>query len=88
MHEHPLQRFFKSLREQPVFAWERYQMRDVLVIDHPLCQAVFSRQGRAIAALSAAWAKAVVVVCGEVAARGCHSRWRAGVLAVVWPSSQ
>jgi len=45
MHEHPLQRFFKSLREQPVFAWERYQMRDVLVIDHPLCQAVFSRQG-------------------------------------------
>jgi hypothetical protein len=45
MHEHPLQRFFKSLRERPVFAWERYQMRDVLVIDHPLCQAVFSRQG-------------------------------------------
>jgi len=45
MHEHPLQRFFKSLREQPVFAWERFQMRDVLVIDHPLCQAVFSRQG-------------------------------------------
>jgi D-hexose-6-phosphate mutarotase len=28
-----------------VFAWERYQKRDVLVIDHPLCQAVFSRQG-------------------------------------------
>ncbi|MNZ78557.1 putative glucose-6-phosphate 1-epimerase [compost metagenome] len=45
MLEHPLQRFFKSLRERPVFAWERYQMRDVLVIDHPLCQAVFSRQG-------------------------------------------
>ena len=45
MHEHPLQRFFKSLRERPVFAWERYQKRDVLVIDHPLCQAVFSRQG-------------------------------------------
>lgn len=39
MHEHPLQRFFKSLREQPIFAWERFQMRDVLVIDHPLCQA-------------------------------------------------
>ena len=45
MHEQPLQRFFKSLRERPVFAWERFQMRDVLVIDHPLCQAVFSRQG-------------------------------------------
>ena len=45
MHEHPLQRFFKSLRARPVFAWERYQKRDVLVIDHPLCQAVFSRQG-------------------------------------------
>ena len=45
MHEQPLQRFFKSLREQPIFAWERFQMRDVLVIDHPLCQAVFSRQG-------------------------------------------
>ena len=45
MHEHPLQRFFRSLRERPVFAWERYQLRDVLVIDHPLCQAVFSRQG-------------------------------------------
>ena len=25
MHEHPLQRFFRSLRERPVFAWERYQ---------------------------------------------------------------
>ena len=48
MHEHPLQRFFKSLRERPVFAWERFQMRDVLVIDHPLCQAVFSRQGARI----------------------------------------
>ena len=45
MPEHPLQRFFKSMRERPVFAWERYQKRDVLVIDHPLCQAVFSRQG-------------------------------------------
>ncbi|WP_460134493.1 D-hexose-6-phosphate mutarotase [Pseudomonas sp. S1_E04] len=45
MHEHPLQRFFKTLRKRPVFAWERFQMRDVLVIDHPLCQAVFSRQG-------------------------------------------
>ncbi len=21
MHEHPLQRFFKTLRERPVFAW-------------------------------------------------------------------
>nr|BFE90903.1 hypothetical protein GCM10020185_14390 [Pseudomonas brassicacearum subsp. brassicacearum] len=33
------------MRERPVFAWERYRQRDVLVIDHPLCQAVFSRQG-------------------------------------------
>ena len=45
MHEHPLHRFFKSKREQPVFQWERFQQRDVLVIDHPHCQAVFSRQG-------------------------------------------
>ena len=45
MHEHPLHRFFKSRREQPVFQWERFQQRDVLVIDHPHCQAVFSRQG-------------------------------------------
>ncbi|WHS61661.1 D-hexose-6-phosphate mutarotase [Pseudomonas sp. G2-4] len=45
MHEHPLQRFFRSLRERSVFEWERYRQRDVLVIDHPLCQAVFSRQG-------------------------------------------
>lgn len=45
MHEHPLHRFFKFRREQPVFQWERFQQRDVLVIDHPHCQAVFSRQG-------------------------------------------
>ena len=45
MHEHPLHRFFKSRREQPVFQWERFQQRDVLVIDQPHCQAVFSRQG-------------------------------------------
>lgn len=45
MHEHPLHRFFKSKREQPIFQWERFQQRDVLVIDHPNCQAVFSRQG-------------------------------------------
>lgn len=45
MHEHPLHRFFKSKREQPIFQWERFQLRDVLVIDHPHCQAVFSRQG-------------------------------------------
>ncbi|EPN66099.1 hypothetical protein A234_32362, partial [Pseudomonas syringae pv. actinidiae ICMP 19101] len=33
--EHPLQRFFRSLRARPTFEWERYQLRDVLVIDHP-----------------------------------------------------
>ncbi|NBA94662.1 D-hexose-6-phosphate mutarotase [Pseudomonas sp. R5(2019)] len=45
MPEHPLQRFFKSLRQRPTFEWARYQLRDVLIIDHPRCQAVFSRQG-------------------------------------------
>jgi D-hexose-6-phosphate mutarotase len=45
MLEHPLQRFFRSRRPRPTFDWERYQLRDVLVIDHPRCQAVFSRQG-------------------------------------------
>lgn len=45
MLEHPLQRFFRSRRARPTFEWERYQLRDVLVIDHPQCQAVFSRQG-------------------------------------------
>lgn len=43
--EHPLQRFFTCARPQPTFQWERYQLRDVLVIKHPQCQAVFSRQG-------------------------------------------
>lgn len=43
--EHPLQRFFTSVRPQPTFQWERYQQRDVLVINHAQCQAVFSRQG-------------------------------------------
>jgi len=43
--EHPLQRFFKSMRARPTFQWERHQQRDVLLIDHPECQAVFSRQG-------------------------------------------
>lgn len=43
--EHPLQRFFTATRPMPTFQWERYQQRDVLVIDHPQCQAVFSRQG-------------------------------------------
>jgi D-hexose-6-phosphate mutarotase len=43
--EHPLQRFFTCARPQPTFQWERYQLRDVLVINHPQCQAVFSRQG-------------------------------------------
>ncbi|EPJ80759.1 D-hexose-6-phosphate mutarotase [Pseudomonas sp. CFII64] len=45
MLEHPLQRFFKSRRSRPTFEWERYQLRDVLIIDHPQCEAVFSRQG-------------------------------------------
>lgn len=43
--EHPLQRFFTAVRPQPTFQWERYQQRDVLVIHHARCQAVFSRQG-------------------------------------------
>ena len=43
--EHPLQRFFTATRPQPTFQWERHQQRDVLVITHPQCQAVFSRQG-------------------------------------------
>lgn len=43
--EHPFQRFFTSVRPQPTFQWERHQQRDVLVITHPKCQAVFSRQG-------------------------------------------
>ena len=88
MHEHPLQRFFKSLREQPVFAWERYQMRDVLVIDHPLCQAVFSRQGAQLLHFQPRGPETLVVVRGEVAA-GRGDPWRrAGVLAVVWPPSE
>lgn len=45
MPEHPLHRFFSSQRPRPTFEWERYQQRDVLIIDHPRCQAVFSRQG-------------------------------------------
>ncbi|MFH7473876.1 D-hexose-6-phosphate mutarotase, partial [Pseudomonas syringae pv. tagetis] len=40
--EHPLQRFFRSRRATPTFEWERHQQRDVLDIDHPQCQAVFS----------------------------------------------
>jgi D-hexose-6-phosphate mutarotase len=43
--EHPLQRFFQSRRARSTFEWERHQHRDVLLIDHPQCQAVFSRQG-------------------------------------------
>jgi D-hexose-6-phosphate mutarotase len=43
--EHPLQRFFTSRRARPTFEWNRFQLREVLVIDHPRCQAVFSRQG-------------------------------------------
>ena len=45
MLDHPLQRFFNALRPQPTFQWERFQQRDVLIIDHPACHAVFSRQG-------------------------------------------
>jgi D-hexose-6-phosphate mutarotase len=43
--EHPLQRFFLSARPQPTFQWERHQHRDLLIIHHPQCHAVFSRQG-------------------------------------------
>ncbi|WP_263141522.1 D-hexose-6-phosphate mutarotase [Pseudomonas alcaligenes] len=45
MLEHPLQRFFHSMRAKRPFDWVRFQRRDLLLIDHPLCQAVFSRQG-------------------------------------------
>ncbi|MGV2833490.1 D-hexose-6-phosphate mutarotase [Pseudomonas shirazensis] len=45
MHEHPLHCLFTPQRPRPVFEWERHQQRDVLIIDHPHCQAVFSRQG-------------------------------------------
>lgn len=45
MHEHPLQRFFTAQRPRATFEWERFQAREVLVIEHPHCQAVFSRQG-------------------------------------------
>lgn len=42
--EHPLAALFRFPSRQ-VFRWDRYQGRDLLLIDHPLCQAVFSRQG-------------------------------------------
>ncbi|HSC82400.1 MAG TPA: D-hexose-6-phosphate mutarotase [Pseudomonas sp.] len=29
----------------PLFRWDRFQGRDLLLINHPLCQAAFSRQG-------------------------------------------
>ncbi len=88
MHEHPLQRFFKSLREQPVFAWERFQMRDVLVIDHPPVPGGIQPPGRAVAAFPTHGPEAMAVVRGQVAA-GRGDPWRrASVLAVVWPPSQ
>ena len=88
MLEHPLQRFFKSLRERPVFAWERYQKRDVLVIDHPLCQAVFSRQGAQLLHFQPKGQKPWLWCAAEVAAGWGHSWWCAGVLAMVWPTSK
>ena len=45
VRDHPFQRFFNALRPLPTFQWERFQQRDVLIVDHPACQAVFSRQG-------------------------------------------
>ena len=33
------------MRAKRPFDWVRFQRRDLLLIDHPLCQAVFSRQG-------------------------------------------
>ncbi|MDZ5605160.1 D-hexose-6-phosphate mutarotase [Pseudomonas sp. RP23018S] len=45
MPEHPLHCLFSPDRPRPTFEWTRHQQRDVLVIDHPRCQAVFSRQG-------------------------------------------
>ncbi|WNW13593.1 D-hexose-6-phosphate mutarotase [Pseudomonas sp. DTU_2021_1001937_2_SI_NGA_ILE_001] len=45
MDEHPLQRFFSARRPRATFEWERYQAHEVLLIDHPRCQAAFSRQG-------------------------------------------
>lgn len=45
VHDHPLQRFFHAMGGKRPFDWVRFQRRDLLLIDHPLCQAVFSRQG-------------------------------------------
>lgn len=87
MHEHPLHRFFKSKREQPIFQWERFQQRDVLVIDHPHCQAVFSRQGAQLLHFKPT---------GQKPWLWCAAKWpqvgaiRGGCrfLAVVWASSE
>ncbi|AIR89671.1 aldose epimerase [Pseudomonas cremoricolorata] len=45
MPDHPLHCLFSPERARPTFDWQRHQQRDVLVIEHPVCQAVFARQG-------------------------------------------
>ncbi|RAU46942.1 MULTISPECIES: D-hexose-6-phosphate mutarotase [unclassified Pseudomonas] len=79
--QHPFQRFFTSARPQPTFQWERHQQRDVLIITHPQCQAVFSRQGAQLLHFQPA---------GQKPWLWCASRWphvgaiRGGV-PVCWP---
>lgn len=83
MLEHPLQRFFHSMRAKRPFDWVRFQRRDLLLIDHPLCQAVFSRQGAQLLHFRPQ---------GERAMLWCASQWPAlssapirGGIPVCWP---
>ncbi len=83
MLEHPLQRFFHSMRAKRPFDWVRFQRRDLLLIDHPLCQAVFSRQGAQLLHFQPQ---------GERPLLWCASEWPAlssapvrGGIPVCWP---
>ncbi|MDF3931266.1 D-hexose-6-phosphate mutarotase [Pseudomonas citronellolis] len=83
MLEHPLQRFFHSMRAKRPFDWVRFQRRDLLLIDHPLCQAVFSRQGAQLLHFRPQ---------GERSMLWCASEWPAlstapirGGIPVCWP---
>lgn len=83
MLEHPLQRFFHSMRAKRPFDWVRFQRRDLLLIDHPLCQAVFSRQGAQLLHFRPQ---------GERSMLWCASKWPAlstapirGGIPVCWP---
>lgn len=83
MLEHPLQRFFHSMRAKRPFDWVRFQRRDLLLIDHPLCQAVFSRQGAQLLHFRPQ---------GERSMLWCSSQWPAlstapirGGIPVCWP---